>query len=242
MAGRAAASPGARDPWKIETGEHVLGGEPLSIAVWRFAEPLLTISSAPLGGGLGPRSWVVNAQVPHSYDRRDPDAHLKELAAAQGLDEGGVGMLTAVDVRDVQRAEDGGARADATVGVTLPTWAADRCDGRDGSATAALDPAPHTADAHTGRRVGTINVVAFLPERLSPAALVNAVITVTEAKSQALWEAGIEATGTASDAVCVACPPGGSAHIFGGPRSMWGARLARAVHRAVLDGCRSAPV
>jgi adenosylcobinamide hydrolase len=241
MAGWSEAGPGGPDPWKIEMGEHVVGGRPLSMAVWRFAEPLLAISSAPLGGGIGRRAWVVNAQVPHSYDRRDPDAHLTELAGSRGLGGGGVGMLTAVDVRDVERAEDGGARADVTVGVALPTWAAAPSEEREGAATAPADASSPSVEARSGREgVGTINVVAFVPERLAPAALVNAVITVTEAKSQALWEAGIAATGTASDAVCVACPPGGPAHTFGGPRSTWGARLARAVHRAVLDGCRTA--
>jgi len=80
--------------------------------------------------------------------------------------------------------------------------------------------------------------VAF-PERLSDAALVNAIGTATEAKTQALFDAGIEGTGTATDALCVLCPPGGKAHAYGGPRSLWGGRLARVVYRAVRSGCQS---
>jgi adenosylcobinamide amidohydrolase len=66
---------------------------------------------------------------------------------------------------------------------------------------------------------------------------------VTEAKVQALWEYGVTATGTASDAVVVACPApdGGAAEPFAGPRSAWGARLARATHEAVLAGTRAWP-
>ena len=64
----------------------------------------------------------------------------------------------------------------------------------------------------------------------------NAVSTATEAKVQALSELGIDATGTATDAVCVLCPGEGRPHAFGGPRSMWGSRLARAVHAAVRRG------
>ncbi len=79
--------------------------------------------------------------------------------------------------------------------------------------------------------VGTINLVAVIPERLADAALVNAVATVSEAKAQAMWDLGHRATGTATDAVCILCPDEGRAHAFGGPRSVWGARLARAVHR-----------
>jgi adenosylcobinamide hydrolase len=79
-----------------------------------------------------------------------------------------------------------------------------------------------------------------LPERLCDAALVNAISTATEAKTQALWDAGVRGTGTATDAVCLLCPSEGDAHAYGGPRSTWGSRLARAVHRAVLAGCQPA--
>ena len=74
----------------------------------------------------------------------------------------------------------------------------------------------------------------------------NAVITATEAKSQAVIEAGFGGTGTASDAICIAAPTqggtpqGGTAQRvpgdFAGPRSPWGARIARAVYAAVLTG------
>ncbi len=79
----------------------------------------------------------------------------------------------------------------------------------------------------------------MVPVPLSDAALVNAVLTATEAKTQALFEAGVPGTGTASDSICVACPepaPGTPGEPFGGPRSPWGSRLARAVHAAVAAG------
>jgi adenosylcobinamide amidohydrolase len=204
-----------------ELFEHGAAEDHLSLLVWRFPEPLLVVTSAPLGGGMGRRDWVINAQVPDTYQRVDPETHLAELASGRGLTGPGVGMLTAVDLRQVWRDEDGGARVDASVGVTVPTWAA----------------AP---DEPPGPRAGpgTINIVAMVPERLSRAAMVNAVVTVTEAKAQALWDAGVPATGTASDAVCVVCPDEGLAQPFGGPRSQWGARLARAVYRAVRAGCQ----
>ena len=190
-------------------------GRELPVLVWRFPAPVRVIASAPHGGGMGTRRWVVNAQVPASYGRRDPDAHLARLGVSLGLPGRGVGMLTAADVRGVSSAVDGGVEVAATVGLGHPTWAAAPDCGR---------PLSH---------VGTINVVAFVPERLSDAALVNAVATATEAKSQALWDRGVPATGTATDAVCVACPVDGRARSFGGPRSVWGARLARALHAAV---------
>ena len=84
--------------------------------------------------------------------------------------------------------------------------------------------------------MGTVNIVVWVPERLGDGALINAVATATEAKTQALGELGLAATGTATDAVCVLCPLDGPVAAYGGPRSRWGAPLARAVHRAVVDG------
>jgi len=199
------------------------GGRSFPVLVWRGAAPLRVAASAPHGGGLGTRRWILNAQVPVSYGRRDPDHHLAKLGVSLGLAGRGVGMLTAADVRGVCVSHDDGVEAAATVGLGHPTWAA------------ADDPAAPVS------LVGTINVVVLLPERLSDAALVNAVATATEAKAQALWECGVAGTGTATDAVCVACAGDGPPHAFGGPRSVWGARLARAVRAAVAEGARLGP-
>lgn len=190
----------------------------LPVLVWRFGQPRLAISSAPYGGGVGERGWVLNATVPHGYDRLDPDRHIAEIAAELKLTGPGVGLLTAVDVRKVVSVTDRGVTADVTTGVGVPTWAA--------------------APDAVGERIGTINTVCRLPVRLGPGALVNAVATVTEAKSQALFEAGIGGTGTATDAVVLLCPTCGPVEPFGGPRSRIGSVLARAVHEAVSSGLR----
>jgi len=185
--------------------------------LWRAGPGWRMLASTVLGGGLGDGHWILNAQVPDDYDRLDPDQHLRELAAAAGLTGDGVGMLTAADVSTYSLAEDGGVEALATVAIGYPTWAA----------------AP-PEDPPCGP--GTINLVVAVPAALTDAALVNAVVTATEAKVQAVLEAGYACTGTASDAVCIASRVDGPPADFGGPRSYWGARLARAVHAAVLSG------
>jgi len=184
--------------------------------VWCWPDAPLAVSSAPLGGGIGERHWALNAQVLAGYDRLDPEHHLVEVAGALGLEGEGVGLLTAADVSKVATAEDAGVVVAATVGLDLPVWAA--------------------ADDEQAPVAGTINIVATVPARLADAALVNAVATVTEAKTQALATLGVAGTGTASDAVCVLCPASGPAEPFGGPRSVWGAPLARATFAAVLSG------
>ncbi|WP_214326750.1 adenosylcobinamide amidohydrolase [Nonomuraea sediminis] len=197
-------------------------GERLGSLLWEFGPGWRMISSAMLGGGIGPRTWVLNAQVAAGYSRMDPVEHLIELGPGG---DGGVGMMTAASVERHVTAQDEGVEATATVGLRVPTWAA--------APAGTVDPelAPI--------RVGTINILVVVPVAMTDAALVNAVMTVTEAKTQALVEAGFAATGTASDAVCVAVPDHGTPEIFGGPRSDWGARIARAVHAAVRQGARA---
>lgn len=198
-------------------GQHRYGGRLLPSLIWRFGSHRRAISSAVSGGGLSVVRWILNAQVPSDYSRTDPAAHVAEIATASGLAGSGAGLLTACDVRSYRRASDGEVVADATVGIAQPIWAA--------------------ADAPPGDyRPGTINLVVQLPVRLSEAALVNAVATAAEAKAQALWQARVPGTGTATDAVCVLCSSDGPAESFAGPRSVWGGRLARAVYAAVLAG------
>lgn len=217
-------------PWAPVDGDLVDpdDGHTRNAIVWSFPEPVMAISSAPVGGGTAALDWILNIGVVDGYDRTDLGEHAADVARSLGLSGTGATMLTAADVRRVVRGEDGGVIADATVGVTKPTWAAD-------------------ADSSYARRdgdrwiPGTINVVVQVPVALSPAAAVNAVITATEAKTQALVEADIPGTGTASDAVVVCWPPTLPAEDFGGPRSTWGARIARAVHAAMVAGLEVHP-
>ncbi|GAA3991756.1 adenosylcobinamide amidohydrolase [Allokutzneria multivorans] len=194
--------------------------ESYPVLTWQADRPWLAISSGVHGGGIGERSWVVNATVGTNYDRDDPGVHVAELAAASGLSGAGTGLLTAVDVRLAVTNSDNGVVASATTGVGLhPTWAAAR--------TSTVDVSP-----------GTINVVCWLPVRMSEAALVNAVATVAEAKAQALREAQIPGTGTVTDAVVLLCPTTGQAEEYGGPRSRIGSAMARAVHASIEEGLR----
>jgi adenosylcobinamide hydrolase len=224
-------------------------GREIPLLVWRPNRPLWAISSGPLGGGIGVRHWVVNATVPMSYRRDDPQVHLAELAGGLGLTGAGIGLLTGVDVAEVVTWTDTGVRVWATVGLGTPIWAAAPASPLPGSP---LPGSPQAGSAQAGSAqagsaqsgsprlgepgVGTVNLVAYVPALLSDAALVNAVATATEAKAQALRDLGLPATGTATDAVTILCPPDGSPAPYGGPRSHWGAPLARAAHAAVRAG------
>ena len=206
------------------TVRHEAGAD-LSTLVWRLPRPMCCVSTAAIGGGFSESAWVVNAQVASGYHRDDLELHGAEIAAALDLTGPGVVMLTAVDVRTHHAAAHEDAYVLATVGVTDPTWAADPAvDSRS------LRNAPTPA--------GTVNVVVSVPRPVAPAGLVNLVATVTEAKCQAFADLAVPGTGTPSDAVTVLCPIDGKAESFGGPRSLWGARVANATYDAVVAGVR----
>src|SRR4051795_11355571 len=209
------------------------------------------LSSAVLGGGLTSAGHWLNLQVPHDYARIDPEAHLIEAARANALDPTAViGMLTAADVRAGVRRDRGPASAVATVGIGQPLAAAGRRPRPPprGGAIQIFVVVGHPTSAG-GRprplpRVGSVNVFFVVRQPLSDAALVAAVQTATEAKAQALADAGVRAlnhhgpaTGTATDAICVATPPGAGV-AFAGPATAIGAAIAHAVHGAVLSGAR----
>jgi adenosylcobinamide hydrolase len=177
-----------------------------------------------VGGGIGVRRWVLNAQVPADEPADEPARFVTRLARALGCSGAGVGFLTTAPVDAWTRGESGDVTAVATVGLTHPAWAA------------APPPAGPASASASPPAAGTVNVVAFVPARLAPAALVNAVMTVTEAKTQALLEHGVPGTGTPTDAACVLTPTAGPAEPYAGPRSRLGGDLARAVHAAVTAG------
>ena len=216
-------------------------GRRLPFLVWRFPENWRAASSAAVGGGIGDRAWILNAQVAPDYARTDLAAHIAALARSTGIDAdpdpdpdsgpgcgsdgSGVGLLTAADVTHATDVHDAGVVVRASVGIRLPVLA--------GTSEPWTVPAPLTL------RPGTINLVVLVPHPLTDGALVNVLTSVTEAKVQALFEAGVRGTGTASDAIVVACPRAAAAperDPFGGPLSTWGGSAARASYAAVLAG------
>jgi len=191
--------------------------------VAEFAGELRVLSSAVLGGGIGPACAWLNVTVAYDYARTDPAADLAERAALLRLRGPVVGMLTAAQVSAHEHRGHGCASAVATVGV--------------GHALAAAGTRPRAVPA-----AGTINLLVVVDARLDDAALAGAAQTAVEAKAQALAAARVPAanaagfaTGTATDAFAIACLPGGGVR-FAGPATPVGADIARAVYAAVHAG------
>jgi adenosylcobinamide hydrolase len=188
--------------------------------------PLAAVSSAVVGGGLGAARAIVNLHVPKHVALPGLEARLAEFAARRGVPAPWIVLLTAASTETAERAEvaEHGLAALAVVTVGLSNRVA------AGVASAAAW-AP-----------STINVIVVVDAAPEPAALVNAVMTVTEVKTALLAAAGVRcddgtlASGTSTDAVVLAATGRGRPCRFGGPVSELGAVVARAARQALAAG------
>jgi iron complex transport system ATP-binding protein len=190
------------------------------------ARPLNVLSSAVWGGGLVSARAIVNLHVALDDPCTDPSAMFGAYARAQSVPEPYVGLLTGAGTERATVGEESGAGirtlAVATVGL---------------SNRVAAGRAPVTQWTH-----GTINTIVVVDADPEPAALVNAVMTVTEVKALLLNEAGVRdaaggaVSGTSSDAIVIAATGRGPRVRFGGPVSEMGWSIARAVGTALDAG------
>jgi adenosylcobinamide hydrolase len=188
--------------------------------------PLAAVSSAMVGGGLGAARAIVNLHVPKHVALPGLEARLAEFAARRGVPAPWIGLLTSAFTETAERAEvaEHGLAALAVVTVGLSNRVA-----------AGVAPAAVWAPS-------TINAIVVVDAAPEPAALVNAVMTVTEVKTALLAAAGVRcddgtlASGTSTDAVVVAATGRGRPCRFGGPVSELGAVVARAAREALAAG------
>ncbi len=191
--------------------------------------PLRVLSSAVLGGKRRRARFIFNHTVDKNYSSDDPAGDLARLAKKLDLGEQVLGLMTAVDVRHTVMSV--GARAGLAVVALGTVGVGNACSaGR-------MSPAQHDANAP-----GTINLVVLIEGNLSEAAMVNAVITATEAKTMALFQAGVRlgdgsmATGTTTDAVVIACTGRGESYHYAGAATAPGSLIGRTVYRSVTRG------
>jgi adenosylcobinamide hydrolase len=187
--------------------------------------PLVTLSSAIIGGGYYRTRHIINANVDKNFVCRNPKAWVRSLAKEMGIDEPFIGLLTAVKLSKVRFAffeSDGfGVGALVTAGV--------------GNATSAGITLPFL------HRPGTINTILLLDANLTRAAMLNAVITATEAKSAVLKERNVltpdgdSATGTSTDTVTIACTGKGPLQSYAGAVTTIGWLIARAVRQSLEE-------
>jgi adenosylcobinamide hydrolase len=191
-------------------------------------QPLTVLSSAVVGGGLCRARDIVNVHVDKHYDGASPKDDLAAFADSCGIVGAFVGLMTAActeHARAVSESRDG-ITVVAVVSVGLTN-----------TSNAGITP-PLAASA------GTINAILLVDAELTPSAMVNAVITATEAKTMTLaeWDVrtsdGDPASGTSTDSVVVACVQDGAGLSYAGPATTVGWLVARTVRAAITRLCR----
>ena len=209
----------------------------------RSENPLRTLNSSPWGGGFGQHRVLMNRQVDKMYNEVDPLVEMEAFIAREGLDpQETAGMLTAAKVKDVgfkelawppEEDEYRAQPVDALTSEESLRVAAWVTVGLGNKARAgALTPA-------TSLYPGTINTIVVIEGNLTDAAMVNAVITATEAKAAALQALnttidGQIATGTTTDAVLIAVTGRGTTYRYAGTATTLGYLIGRTVYEATL--------
>jgi iron complex transport system ATP-binding protein len=191
--------------------------------VLRSDKDLHVLASAVVGGGFTHARYIINRHVHKDYLHPDPSSDLQAFAASRGIPKPFVGLMTAVYLDQTQtvisRNNDLTIAAVVTAGLSNP-------------AIPGLSPPASLLP-------GTINIILLVDGRLSPAAMVNAVITITEVKAQLLLECGVRtaegypATGTSTDAVVVACTGRGDLLPYAGPATRVGWLTGQSVRQAL---------
>lgn len=201
------------------------------------------LSSAPLGGGVGLASYILNHQVEANDSTKTPypppARYLRRLASHLRLNGKTIGLMTAVPMTQLVTArvtaEGLWVECYGTVGVT--------------NAVRAGEWPLRWAPSKEYNKLGTINLIVITNASLSPAAMVGAVQVVTEAKTGVLRDHAVRskedqslATGTGTDAVVIACALRGQGlpQQYSGTHTIVGALIGKAVARCVSRGLAKA--
>ena len=206
----------------------------------QFDTPYQILSSAVLGGGFTEASHILNLKVAKQTQGsipafKPPAVELSGYCHKQGWQGITVGMMTAATMdsfRMVRAAQQG---IDIFVLVTAGLSNARR----------AGDPAEHRNIMAADTAPGTINIICMTSAGMAPAAMIEAVMTVTEAKAAALQNLGIKskvsnepATGTGTDAIAIAVDPQAGKIQYCGKHVLFGELLANLVVEAVTSSIK----
>lgn len=212
------------EPTISQTDQHVYVG---------FPETYCVLSSAFYNGGFTEAKHLLNLKVAKHYKgNQTPQESLKTYCSEQQWQGTTVGMMTAASMKSlrIHRATE----QDTTLTVLATAGLA--------NARRIGDPADYpTSDIQTPS-AGTINIMVISSCAFSPAAMVEAIQMVTEAKTAAIYDLNIEspksnrvATGTGTDATAIACAPTQNRIEYCGKHVVVGELLGRLSYNAVLE-------
>lgn len=207
--------------------------------------PLLVLSSAVLNGGFTRVNKIISIHVPEENEENvhknsedlDKELHenpgyiLKRALMKLGIDSDEVvGIMTNADVRNVQvsahRHNEIALNAFVTAGVDVAATAGE-------STISKHNPLKNNNG-------GTINIILLIDGNLTKSCMVDAVKTITEAKTVTLREldvrsyfSGDPASGTVTDSIVVACTKQGKPVEYAGTATVLGELIGKSVKESL---------
>ncbi len=207
------------------------------LVIWSKT-PLIVLSSAILNGGLHDANGIINVQVPEGCGSSKSDVHWRpeeflneEMQKLQLPVKKVVGLMTAAKMQNIAVCSENCGETVLTAFVTAGSTVA----------VAAGEPAASIKGPKI-KRLGTINIILIVDGNLRESAMVEAIKTLTEAKTVALRELDIRsqfsgdiATGTLTDSVVVACTKKGEPVQYAGTFTLLGELIGKCVRKAVKE-------
>lgn len=199
----------------------------------RSPQLLHTLSSAIMPGGFSMADGFVNWKVPLDYRCDDPVTDLKRNCVDWGFQrETTVGFLTAAKLTHASIIEAEGDQFRLLCCTTAGTRNAARAGVK--------------RETYSAYEPGTINTIILIDGAMTKSAMVNAIITATEAKSAALQQLNIRelangelATGTTTDAIAIGVSQsagwGSAVHAYAGAATTIGCAIGEAVYQTVME-------
>jgi len=210
----------------------------------QFDSPYQVISSAVLGGGFVEASHILNLKVakqPEGLNSafKSPGVELSAYCEQHGWQGATAGMMTAASMDSFRIVRAVQLGVDVIVLVTAGLSNARR----------AGDYAEYRNIMPSVSNVGTINIICLTSIGMVPAAMIEAVMTVTEAKAAAMQNLDIKspvsnepATGTGTDSVIIAADPKAEKMQYCGKHVLFGETLARLVIEALTSSIKGSLV
>ena len=196
-------------------------------------------ASTGVGGGIGEVSTVFNHTVPMDFNHDNPQIYLNSVAKDAGFGDDFYGLLTAVSMKDLCIFTYGYITVFVTAGAGNPN-----------PDVPAIQPRlrPQSKPESEKYTPHTINIIVHSREPFTDSALLETIITATEAKADALSSLGRDYFGTTTDEVVVICDRAADkvadtaasvrVHEYAGTLTDCGSRIYLCVKNGVIEALR----
>lgn len=198
----------------------------------QFDKPLRTISNAVVGEGIQWLKHFFNFHVHKDYCGDDPQTDIRQWIEQLDIPcEQSAGMMTAVKLKTMALVTKQAGDIQLIAVVTA---------GMGNAVDITGDALPDNV-----RKIGTINSMVFIDAHLTDGALINALMSATEAKTKALSDYKVKdsqsntiATGTSTDSLLIAATQQGEPTPYAGSGTVIGKAVGHIIYQATQEALR----